>query len=104
MTEQKSIFIGIGSNVGNRLSHLQLAVEAIHYEVGSVLRLSSCYETPVMGFKGDAFLNACLQVRTCLSSIFCFMFSYAKSTLEFPKLYPNPNENPFKSPAMDVSL
>lgn len=68
MTEQKSIFIGIGSNVGNRLSHLQLAVEAIHYEVGSVLRLSSCYETPAMGFKGDAFLNACLEVRTCLSA------------------------------------
>ncbi len=68
MTEQKSIFIGIGSNVGDRFSHLQLAVEAIHYEVGSVLRLSSCYETPAMGFEGDAFLNACLQVRTCLSA------------------------------------
>ncbi|CAI8162102.1 MAG: Deoxyguanosine kinase [Formosa sp. Hel3_A1_48] len=68
MTEQKSIFIGIGSNVGDRFSHLQLAVEAIHYEVGSVLRLSSCYETPAMGFKGDAFLNACLEVRTCLSA------------------------------------
>jgi 2-amino-4-hydroxy-6-hydroxymethyldihydropteridine diphosphokinase len=68
MTEQKSIFIGIGSNVGDRFSHLQLAVQAVHYEVGSVLRLSSCYETPAMGFEGDAFLNACLQVRTCLSA------------------------------------
>ena len=68
MSVQKRIFIGLGSNVGARLSYLQLAVDTIHYEVGSILKLSSCYETPAMGFEGDPFLNACVEVRTCLSA------------------------------------
>ena len=68
MSVQKGIFIGLGSNVGDRLSYLQLAVDTIHYEVGSILKLSSCYETPAMGFEGDPFLNACIEVRTFLSA------------------------------------
>ncbi|MDG1778266.1 MAG: 2-amino-4-hydroxy-6-hydroxymethyldihydropteridine diphosphokinase [Flavobacteriaceae bacterium] len=68
MNEQRHIFIGLGSNVGDRLSHLQSAVDAIHYEVGSILKFSHCYESPAMGFEGDTFLNACLEVRTCLTA------------------------------------
>ncbi len=68
MSVQKRVFIGLGSNVGDRLSNLQSAVDAIHYEVGSILKLSSCYETPAMGFEGDPFLNTCIEVRTSLSA------------------------------------
>ena len=68
MQEQKPIYIGLGSNTGDRLYYLQSAVDAIHYEVGSVVAISSCYETPAMGFEGDAFLNACLEVRSNLSA------------------------------------
>ena len=45
MQEQKPIYIGLGSNTGDRLYYLQSAVDAIHYEVGSVVAISSCYET-----------------------------------------------------------
>jgi len=68
MSDQKRLYIGLGSNVGNRLSYLQLAIDSIHCEVGSVLKISSCYETPAMGFVGDAFINACIEVRTCFSA------------------------------------
>ena len=68
MSDQKHIYIGLGSNVGDRLSYLQLAIDSIHYEVGSILKISSCYQTPAMGFEGDAFINACIEVRTCLSA------------------------------------
>jgi len=68
MSDQKQLYIGLGSNVGNRLSYLQLAIDSIHCEVGSVLKISSCYETPAMGFEGNAFINACIQVRTCFSA------------------------------------
>ena len=65
---QKKIYIGLGSNVGNRFSYLQTAIEAIHYEIGSIRAISNCYETPSMGFKGDNFLNACIEVRSSLSA------------------------------------
>jgi 2-amino-4-hydroxy-6-hydroxymethyldihydropteridine diphosphokinase len=68
MQEQKPIYIGLGSNTGDRFNYLQSAVDAIHYEVGSVQAISNCYETPAMGFEGEAFLNACLEVRSNLSA------------------------------------
>ena len=68
MTIQKQIYIGLGSNVGNRFSYLQTAIEAIHYEIGSITAISNCYETPSMGFKGDNFLNACIEVRSSLTA------------------------------------
>lgn len=68
MSLQKRIFIGLGSNLGDRLSYLQLAVDNIHYQVGSILKISSCFETPAIGFEGDPFLNACIEVRTSLSA------------------------------------
>jgi 2-amino-4-hydroxy-6-hydroxymethyldihydropteridine diphosphokinase len=68
MSDQKRLYIGLGSNVGNRFSFLQSAIDSIHCEVGSVIKISSCYETPAIGFKGDAFINTCIEVRTCFSA------------------------------------
>lgn len=57
----------MGSNMGNRSSNLQKAVFRIGERVGTVLDLSSVYENPAVGFKGDDFLNAALSVLTPLS-------------------------------------
>ncbi|MGZ4677123.1 MAG: 2-amino-4-hydroxy-6-hydroxymethyldihydropteridine diphosphokinase [Acidimicrobiia bacterium] len=62
-------FIGIGSNLGDRQAHLQLAVDHLHrppeIEVRAVSRV---YETDPVGgpVQGD-FLNAVLEVTTTLS-------------------------------------
>ena len=62
------VFVGIGSNTGNRLEHLQDAVELIHHQIGSIQLISELYETQAQGFQGDDFLNGCLKVLTHLSS------------------------------------
>lgn len=67
MQDRSRVYIGLGSNIGNRLEHLQAAIDAIHYEIGSIIKISSCYQTPALGFDGDPFLNACIEVRTYLS-------------------------------------
>ena len=67
MREQKRIYIGLGSNVGNRFLQLQSAIDAINYEIGSIAAISNCYKTPAMGFEGADFLNACIELRTYLS-------------------------------------
>lgn len=67
MQDRSRVYIGLGSNIGNRLEHLQSALDAIHYEIGSIIGISSCYETPAIGFEGDPFLNACIEIRTYLS-------------------------------------
>lgn len=59
-------YISLGSNQGHKFEQLQLAIDAIHYRVGAVQRISPVYQTPAMGFEGDDFLNAVIAVHTRL--------------------------------------
>ncbi len=61
-------YIALGSNVGNRMQLLQQAVDKIYAEIGEVDAISKVYETPAWGFKGNAFLNACVSVSSRFSA------------------------------------
>jgi 2-amino-4-hydroxy-6-hydroxymethyldihydropteridine diphosphokinase len=50
--------------MGNRFDYLQNAVNALFEEVGSIVKISSVYETPAMGFEGDPFLNCAVWLQT----------------------------------------
>ena len=57
------IYLSIGSNLGDRLKFLQLAVGLISYRVSEVINISGIYETPAMGFKGNPFYNICIEIK-----------------------------------------
>jgi 2-amino-4-hydroxy-6-hydroxymethyldihydropteridine diphosphokinase len=59
-------YLGLGSNVGDRLANLRAAHDALGEHGVEVLGASSVYETAPQGEVTDQpdFLNACLQVRT----------------------------------------
>lgn len=61
-----TVYIALGSNKGIKLQNLQLAVDMLFDKVGAIKKLSKVYETPAMGFDGDDFNNACLQIETDL--------------------------------------
>lgn len=63
-----NIYLSLGSNLGNRFEYLQRAVDAIFIEIGTLHKISSVYETPALGFEGDAFLNCVLWVRSSLTA------------------------------------
>ncbi|MCM4155258.1 2-amino-4-hydroxy-6-hydroxymethyldihydropteridine diphosphokinase [Gramella sp. AN32] len=63
----KTVTIALGSNLGNRLQFMNIALRRIHEEIGWVRELSGVYETPAWGFEGNTFLNACILVSTRLS-------------------------------------
>ena len=67
LPEQHLVYLSLGSNLGNRFEHLQYALDALFETVGHVLKVSSVYETPAFGFKGDAFLNIAVSLQTILS-------------------------------------
>jgi 2-amino-4-hydroxy-6-hydroxymethyldihydropteridine diphosphokinase len=61
-------FIGLGSNLGDRLGNLGLAVEKLEQEPGFLLRrVSLAYETEPVGPPQPRYLNAVVQVGTLLS-------------------------------------
>jgi 2-amino-4-hydroxy-6-hydroxymethyldihydropteridine diphosphokinase len=61
-------YLGLGSNVGDRRSHLQAAVEALPEHGIRVLASSSAYDSDPVGEILDQpdFLNACLRIETAL--------------------------------------
>lgn len=62
-----SYYLSIGSNLGDRLNHLQFGVNELQ-PLGLIEKISCIYETEAIGFETDnLFLNACLILRTRLS-------------------------------------
>ena len=68
MTQGQTVLIGIGSNTGDTLNHLQAAIDAIHTQVGSIHQISMLYQAPALGFEGNDFINGCLKVVTQLDA------------------------------------
>lgn len=64
-----TVYLSLGSNMGNRFENLQNAVNAVFEHIGTIVKISSVYETPAMGFSGDAFLNCALCIQTELQPL-----------------------------------
>jgi 2-amino-4-hydroxy-6-hydroxymethyldihydropteridine diphosphokinase len=64
MNTQHQVILSLGSNQGNRLSNIQSAIDLIHREAGTVVKVSKLYETPAWGFEGEAFYNCALVMHT----------------------------------------
>lgn len=66
---EHTVYLGLGSNEGDRERLMQQAVEALQARVGAVTRRSALYETAPWGFVSpNPFLNAAVEVRTALAS------------------------------------
>jgi 2-amino-4-hydroxy-6-hydroxymethyldihydropteridine diphosphokinase len=63
----KTAFIGIGSNLGDRRNNLESAISRIGEETGIIKGISSLYETEPWGFETENyFLNMVVKVNTPL--------------------------------------
>ncbi|GAB1857010.1 2-amino-4-hydroxy-6-hydroxymethyldihydropteridine diphosphokinase [Flavobacteriaceae bacterium MHTCC 0001] len=66
MTMPTTFHIALGSNKGDKLKNLQLAVDAIYRDIGNVKLISKVYKSPALGFTGDDFFNCCLVLESYL--------------------------------------
>ena len=56
-----AVYLGLGTNLGDKQANLKAAVEKINERIGEVTSLSSFYETAPWGFESqNSFLNAAL--------------------------------------------
>jgi 2-amino-4-hydroxy-6-hydroxymethyldihydropteridine diphosphokinase len=64
----KKVFLCLGSNLGDRAENLKQAELRIVEHVGSIVSVSSVYETEPWGFESESkFLNKVLCIKTDLS-------------------------------------
>ena len=62
------IYLGLGTNLGDKELNLRVAVQQIEERIGKVISLSAFYATAPWGFQSDNnFLNAAAGVETSLS-------------------------------------
>ena len=62
------VFLGLGSNLGDREENIQKAISLIEERVGTVLRQSSLIETEPWGFESEnKFLNGVILCETQLT-------------------------------------
>ncbi len=67
-----SLYLSLGSNLGDRAENLRRAIALIGEQVGKVQRVSSFIETEPWGFQSEhPFLNAACLVLTTLSPFEC---------------------------------
>ena len=64
-------YIGFGSNIGDRLAHIQNAIHALSKTEGITLqKISSVYKTDPVGYEAQAeFLNGVAAIQTSLSPL-----------------------------------
>ena len=62
-------YLGLGSNLGDRLAHLQFALDGLAARAGMVVAVSAVYETQPMGGPAQPdYLNAVVALDTALDA------------------------------------
>lgn len=64
MKAQNQIIVSIGSNQGDRLANVLTAIDLIHQQLATVVKVSQIYETPAWGFESDTFFNAAILLHS----------------------------------------
>ena len=64
------VYIGLGTNLGDKEQNLRDAVQKINEQIGKVISLSAFYVTAPWGFDSEnSFLNAAVRIETPLSPL-----------------------------------
>tara|TARA_R110000868_G_scaffold52221_4_gene165280 strand:+ start:72616 stop:73761 length:1146 start_codon:yes stop_codon:yes gene_type:complete len=64
MNNPKTIYLSLGSNLGNKLYNLQSAIFKISENISTLDAISNVYESASWGFESDDFLNICVALQT----------------------------------------
>ena len=68
MVDSHTVYLSLGSNLGDKRTNIERAIEKIGELVGEVVRQSAFYETEPWGFQSEnLFVNAAVRVMTKLT-------------------------------------
>ncbi len=64
------LFLGLGTNLGNKKENIEIALEKIEMQIGTIVSLSAFFVSEPLGFKSDnLFLNCAVEVETTFSPL-----------------------------------
>jgi 2-amino-4-hydroxy-6-hydroxymethyldihydropteridine diphosphokinase len=94
------IYLGLGSNLGNREENLQIAQRFIAEKFGTIISLSSIYETAAWGLtEQNTFLNQVICIETKLPPI-----EVLQKVLEIEKFMGRIREQKWGARIIDIDI
>lgn len=64
----KIVSLSLGSNLGNKINNLEMAIHKLELYIGRVLKVSDFFHSKPVGFSSqNEFVNCCCLVKTSLS-------------------------------------
>lgn len=64
------VYLGLGSNLGNKAQNINVAIKRIELEIGQLWLQSACYESMPWGYDSEhAYLNAAILVNATLAPL-----------------------------------
>ena len=67
MKTQHQVILSLGSNQGKKLINIEKCIDLLHNEVGTIVKVSSLYESKSWGFESDDFFNCAVLMHTNFS-------------------------------------
>jgi len=64
MKMQHHVILSLGSNQGNRLENIISCIDVLHRQVGTIVAVSSLYESDAWGFDSESFYNCAVVMHT----------------------------------------
>ena len=64
MNKQHQILLSLGSNLGNRQENIDNCINMLHNDLGTIVKVSSVYESDSWGFESDKFYNCCVIMHS----------------------------------------
>jgi 7,8-dihydro-6-hydroxymethylpterin-pyrophosphokinase len=55
MKTQHQVILSLGSNLGKKQENIQLCIDLLHQDVGTITKVSSLYESDAWGFESESF-------------------------------------------------
>lgn len=66
--QKNTVFLGLGTNQGDKMAHLNHAMCEINEQIGEIIHISSVYESEPWGFESEhTFLNMVIECTTELT-------------------------------------
>lgn len=103
MMQPTTFYIALGSNKGDKLNHLQQAVQLIYQRIGAIKQISKVYQSPAFGFESDDFYNCCLTLQSDLSAQQVLDILLAIE-IELGRVRTNPNAYEARTIDLDIIL
>ncbi len=66
MRTQHQVVLSLGSNLGDRQNNIQRCIDLLHNEVGTIVKVSSLFESDSWGFDSEKFYNCAVLMHTHL--------------------------------------